>query len=267
MNVGESVTKSYTGGMQSFTVPDSGIYKLEAWGAGTSDTAYSSASARGGYAMGYAKLKKGEILYVCVGGSGGYNGGGSGAWYHDPVYAYFSCGSGGGATHIAKVTGLLSAIGETDFVTNGKGYLIAGGAGGSETYSIANGTVGGSNGGHGGTGGNNGHFGYGNNGASGDSRHGCGGGAGYRGGTGSSAAASGISGGGSGGTSWTGGVPSFEYKGTTYAPSSSSGQRNGNGQAVITLIEKTSSVKYGDKDVSVFYGTKEVSVYYGDKQV
>ena len=32
-NVGDSQSFSYTGGMQSFTAPQKGVYKLEVWGA------------------------------------------------------------------------------------------------------------------------------------------------------------------------------------------------------------------------------------------
>ena len=268
MNVGESVTFDYTQSVQTFTVPNSGVYKLECWGAGTYVDAWGGVgAARGGYASGYAFLKKGLTLYICVGGLNGYNGGGSGAYYHDAVYAYFSCTSGGGATHIAKVGDVLSNIGENSFCVQGNGFLIAGGAGGSESYIIASGTTGTSNGGAGGTGGSGGGFGYGRNGASGDWYHGCGGGGGYRGGNGSSAAASGVSGGGQGGTSWVGNVATFVYKGVTYSPSTTAGARYGNGQAKITLMDKASFIKYGTKDTLVYYRGEEMTVYEGDRQV
>lgn len=246
VNNGDYQDFNYTGDIQSITLTKSGVYKLECWGAGNSISGYGeSASARGGYVSGYKYFDAGTTLYICVGGSSGYNGGGSSTGYHDPVYAYFSCTNGSGATHIAKVSGVLTSFllpnssTEETFTTR-DGYLIAGGAGGSQVYIIANGDTGGRNGGAGGTGGNNGKFGYGNShpgSGSQDWNHGCGGGAGYRGGGASNAAASGISGGGSGGTNWNGGCPTFTYNGTTYSPSSSSGVRNGDGLAKITLTE------------------------------
>ncbi len=265
---GDSQEFSYTGDIQSITLTKSGLYKLEAYGAGTSMSAYGeSASAKGGYVCGYKMLEAGTKLYIGVGGSNGYNGGGASTGYHDPVYAYVSCSSGGGATHIGKVDGQLPAIGETSFVTNGNGFLIAGGAGGCEAYTLASAISGAAAGGAGGTGGNNNTFGKGSDCYVSEPYHGCGGGAGYRGGARATGSGSQPGGGGSGGSNWNAGCPAITYKGQTYSPSASSGTRSGNGLARITLEEVTSDVKYGTKDTSVFYGTKEVTVYYGDKQL
>ena len=90
---------SYTGGVQSFTVPATGTYKLEVWGAqgGYGAAAYHSRGGYGGYSYGNISLTKGQQLFVVVGGqgnSGGYNGGG----------ASYKFTNGGGATHIAKTT-------------------------------------------------------------------------------------------------------------------------------------------------------------------
>lgn len=274
MNVGDVVTFNYTGNVQTFTVPNTGIYKMECWGGGSTEGTYDVPyTSYGGYASGYKLLKKDTVLYICVGQrgviGGGYNGGGSGAWYHDAVYAYFVCSGGGGATHIALVAGLLTSIGETEFVTNEKGFLIAGGAGGCETYEHATGYDARSKGGDGGTGGGNNTFGYGGSAWNDESSgwHGCGGGSGYRGGVAVNGRYGNTGGGGQGGTNWTGGVPSFVYKDETYAPVSSAGVYNGvslDGLAKITLVKK-SSVKYGDLDVDVYYGDKEVTIYYEDK--
>lgn len=270
MDVGESRTFSYTGSVQTFTVPHSGIYKLECNGAGNSNNIYDNAgTAYGGKAIGYKLLKKGTVLYICVGGGSGYNGGGSGVGYHNAEWAYVSANNGSGATHIALVDGLLSNIGETEFCTNGKGFLIAGGAGGCATYAIASGNVYARRGGSGGTGGNNGRFGYGTSNGTQTHHHGPGGGAGYRGGLNADSSGSQVpSGGGSGGTNWIGNVPSFTYKGVTYEPSSTSGNGSGgNGNAIITLIKKNSSMKFGDDEVSVYYGNNEVTLYYGDNEL
>ena len=246
VNNGDYQDFNYTGDIQSITLTKSGVYKLECWGAGTSaEDRYSFASAKGGYVSGHKFLNAGDTLYIVVGGSNGYNGGGSSTSYQDPVYAYFSCSSGGGATHIASKSGLLTSFlvsGSTtnETFTTEDGYLIAGGAGGSVVYQIANGDTGGRDGGAGGTGGNNGKFGIGSShpgSGSHDYDHGCGGGAGYRGGSYSNNSASQINSGGSGGTNWNGGCPTFTYNGTTYSPSSSSGVRNGDGLARVTLTE------------------------------
>ena len=96
----------------------------------------------GGYATGIVYLNASDTLNIVFGGAGnsltafdeitvagnGYNGGG-GLARQDYVQ---KCGAsgGGGATHIAKVTGKLADIGYTEFVTNGKGLIVAGGGSG-----------------------------------------------------------------------------------------------------------------------------------------
>ena len=99
-------TFDYIGGEQTFTALATGTYKLETWGAqGGSRNGY--IGGYGGYSIGTITLSKNQNLYINVGGNGttkigGYNGGGnrpSGdttGWY---------AGSGGGATHIATVSG------------------------------------------------------------------------------------------------------------------------------------------------------------------
>lgn len=270
MEANESRTFNYTGGVQTFTVPNSGLYFLECWGGGNSNNVYDNAgTAYGGYVSGYKYLKKGVVLYICCGGSSGYNGGGAGKGDHYAVWAYVSANNGSGATHIALVNGVLTDIGETSFCNNGNGLLIAGGAGGCQTHSIANGTTAARRGGAGGTGGGNGHFGYGNNGPTGEHDHGGGGGGGYRGGLAAGASGSGVpDNGAQGGTNWIGNVPAIVYKGTTYSPSSSSGTGSGsNGYAKITLIKKGGNSKIGGKEVTIYFGTKEVTAYLGTKEV
>lgn len=102
----------------------------------------------GGYSVGIIQLASEQKLYVNVGGStgnstGGYNGGGNGAssgWGDGTVDKY---GGGGGATHIATKSGLLSTLG------NYKDYIliVSGGGGGSfyhsETYKVVGGHAGG----------------------------------------------------------------------------------------------------------------------------
>ena len=130
----KTVDFDYTGTEQVFTAPVSGTYKLETWGAqgGTYKDTYNV----GGYSTGIVTLKSGENLFINVGGAGntsstekstgGYNGGG---------FSYFQYGfnnsrffsSGGGATHIALISGLLNALEDC----KEKILIVSGGGGGS----------------------------------------------------------------------------------------------------------------------------------------
>ena len=124
----------YTGSEQTFTAPLSGYYKLEVWGAqggGQGDFP----GGYGGYSVGKYYLKKDQMIYITIGGKGsyttgdasvggGYNGGGAGGCDNDNSYGY--CGSGGGATHIATVSGLLSSLSSNV----DKILIVAGGGGG-----------------------------------------------------------------------------------------------------------------------------------------
>ena len=111
-----------TSGEQIFTVPVTGTYKLEVWGAqgGGTNGGY------GAYSVGSIKLNKDQKLYINVGGNtstgtGGYNGGGS---VVENVYG------GGGATHIATVSGLLSTLSsKTSNI-----LIVAGGGGEGNSY-------------------------------------------------------------------------------------------------------------------------------------
>jgi len=137
--VGDFTDFGYSGGVQKYTVPDTGYYQLEVWGA-QGGNANSYHGGYGGYATGASLLRKGEEIYVVVGGqgatastgsgksfAGGYNGGG---------YGYQQSGSllapgGGGATHIATQTGTLYSL---------KNYrnqvlIVAGGGSGAYGYS------------------------------------------------------------------------------------------------------------------------------------
>ncbi|MBQ8132213.1 MAG: InlB B-repeat-containing protein [Bacilli bacterium] len=111
----------YTGGEQNFTAPYSGVYQLETWGAqgGTIDCDVGLIhGGYGGYSTGLIQLNKNTNLYINVGGegtptkikdtitvSGGYNGGGDATGYKDKYVS-----SGGGATHIALESGVLSSL-------------------------------------------------------------------------------------------------------------------------------------------------------------
>ncbi len=126
-------TFSYTGTVQTYTVPITGTYKLEVWGAqGGTDSSDSITAGKGGYAQGQIRLSVNQILYIYVGGQGeptksngggGYNGGGSGGSYAESSDTH--AGGGGGATHIASTSGLLSTLSD-----NRNSVFIVGGGGG-----------------------------------------------------------------------------------------------------------------------------------------
>ena len=249
---------TYTGKIQSFTVPVSGTYKLEVWGA----QGGSINGGLGGYSSGNLYLTEGNILYIVIGnkpttysGIGGYNGGGNGG------DSGSDRGGGGGATHIGKTSTLLKSTALQNL------YIVAGGGGGGtnregEYKTSAQGGTGG--GASGGTGGNSGacvgtgadcferfaaggtqtsgglggigrDFYYnvyvGNNGSYGQGGHGdawrAGGGGGYYGGGAAGVSAFYTSGAG-GGSGYVGGVNNGYME---------NGKNSGNGKAIITLIQ------------------------------
>jgi len=138
----------YTGSVQTYTVPATGTYKIELWGAQGGVGVFSPskpgcAAGKGAYTSGTISLTAGEILYVHVGQKGkqgvinttvaeSYNGGGGGGEGGSDDGA----GSGGGATDVRlssgtwdNATGLRSRI------------MVAGGGGGGscvEDSSFAN---------------------------------------------------------------------------------------------------------------------------------
>lgn len=143
----------YQGAEQTFTVPKTGTYKLEVWGAQGGGHTEDGVGGHGGYATGNITLTKGDTLYLNIGGQGalattntpalgGYNGGGNGHGYVDK-YA----GGGGGATHIATEQGLLSTLS----TKQNKIVIVAGGGGGgvySYNFTPVRYGVGGSGGGY-----------------------------------------------------------------------------------------------------------------------
>lgn len=138
---------NYTGGPQTWTVPETGYYRFEVWGAQggnyTANDNFGHGTAYGGYggyATGVIRLDVGTRLNIYVGGkgngidTGGYNGGGTGkysrAYYWTPGeshYRYhYSC-AGGGATDIRlEGTGLYNRV------------IVAGGGGGALARKLDN---------------------------------------------------------------------------------------------------------------------------------
>ena len=151
-------TEYTTSGSYTYTVPRTGLYKLETWGAQGGTVVYSSTTYRGGYggySTGMVSLKKGDILYLNVGGAGtggissstfagGYNGGGAIASTNTTTDHYHA--SGGGATHIATKEGLLSTL-SSDINSI---LIVSGGGGGGYRHTAGAGysSIGGEGGGH-----------------------------------------------------------------------------------------------------------------------
>lgn len=117
-----------TGKEERYTVPDTGIYTINLSGAqGGSYKSYEGG--RGGSAEIRIWLEKGEILTFEVGGSDGYNGGGSGSVY----------GSGGGCTVLSSdKKGVIAVAGGG----GGASESGAGGAGGSSAFLTGTGYAG-----------------------------------------------------------------------------------------------------------------------------
>ncbi|MDE7164536.1 MAG: hypothetical protein K2O04_03845, partial [Clostridiales bacterium] len=152
---GDTFTFTGTGNYYGVTLPV-GKYNLEVWGAqGGTGTTTTILGGYGGYAKATYTITSTTTLYIYVGGkgvtatatqnavtSGGYNGGGQTQYRRTCSHR---TGSGGGATHIATASGLLSSLsGNTGAV------LIVGGGGGGGGYAATT-AVGGSGGPSGGS--------------------------------------------------------------------------------------------------------------------
>lgn len=108
---------SYTGAPQTFTVPTSGKYKIELWGAaggdggGANNMNSGSHAGRGGYTSGEINLDAGTNLYVYVGQKGAYGagsnpyGGPAASWNGGGYGGNNQSGSGGGATDVRLKNG------------------------------------------------------------------------------------------------------------------------------------------------------------------
>ena len=142
----------YTGAEQTFVAPVSGTYRLETWGAQGGDAKDNYHGGYGGYSTGIIFLSNKQNIYINTGGAGykdddynkstialgGYNGGGNGCGWNDKLAS-----SGGGATHIAIKSGLLTSL--EPYKDNI--LIVSGGGGGS---GFQNSKFGGGKGGSGG---------------------------------------------------------------------------------------------------------------------
>lgn len=135
-----------------FAAPCSGTYKLETWGA-QGGSALTLEGGYGGYSVGNIDLNRGKQLYIVVGGKGesaptltmqsqtyikqvkgGYNGGGNGTSGQCRTDNLRHATGGGGATHIALSSGLL-----TSFEIKKDDILIVSGGGGGAYFSSLDG--------------------------------------------------------------------------------------------------------------------------------
>jgi|GEM_PF-1386857 len=249
------VRYGFNGGIQVFTAPTSGIYKLEAYGA-QGGAEWGTGGAAGGYAMGYKKMKQGESVYICVasaasGTSAGYNGGGGGYFGEWGGGERTSGAGGGGCTSITTTNrGVLrNFASNTDEV-----LLVAGGGGGNFHGETWNGGKRDRYGTPGGSPKETAGFGQGTGGS------GAGGG-GYYGGAGGRYTAEG----GSGGTNYVG-LPAFTFAGQTYSGASKAGGQGGNGMCVISFVRYLVDASRQGEEEQHFIERQEVSMpfaFYG----
>ena len=122
-------TFTYSATPEAFTVPETGTYQLEVWGA--SGGSLGGTAGNGGYATAKLTLTYNSTIYVVVGSAGnsyngGYNGGGNGG-ESTGVEGSQSGAGGGGATHIATATGTLETLRTQQSCI----LIVAGGGGGT----------------------------------------------------------------------------------------------------------------------------------------
>ncbi len=249
-----------TGGIQLWTVPATGTYQIEVWGA-QGGTGNAAAGGKGARMRGDFMLQKGERLRILVGqlgSNGGYGAGGGGGSFvvKESANARLIIAGGGGGggrsyNDAGRSNGTIAGNGLYGLRSSGSNGGAGGTGGGSsdngKTYSTSYGTGGGggfnTNGTHGsysGKGGNSflnggaggaryssnaGHGGFGGGAGGSDysssTYHGGGGGGGYAGGGGGY-----TQGNGGGGGSYNGGTN----------PSNTAGTNSGHGKVAITLI-------------------------------
>lgn len=143
-------------GEHTFTIPQTGYYKIETWGAeggqGSRNGNPLIAGGKGGYVSGIIYFTKDTSFFINVGGkgkdgngwtntgaAGGYNGGGKGGDNSNGEEAAYGgadpAGGGGGATHIAKQSGVLKNLSNA----KDKIMMVAGGGGGGSWGNVGGG--------------------------------------------------------------------------------------------------------------------------------
>ena len=271
--IGESQSFGYTSSVQEFVIPFNGVYKLETWGAQGGDSDYGG---KGGYSVRYVYFKKNDIIYVCVGGTGSYNGGGAATYASGDSYCVYS---GGGATHIATVSGQLKEL--SAYKDTGEILVVAGGGGGRGGKWV-DGNAGGYGGGlSGGSargknwadesytssgGSQTSGFKFGQGGGGGSAAGVSGGGGGWYGGQAT------IRGGGAGGSGYIG-QNSASYTVTfankQYTNSTSGNVNKGNGRATITYVDKGVLFNFNGTEITelVYNGTNITSLNFNGTTV
>ncbi len=239
-----SVTFTYTGGNQSWTVPAGApSATIECWGAegGRSDE-ITSPGGQGAYIKGTFSVTPGEVLTVIVGGKGedgsgslDGGGGGGGSFVHRSGTPLIIAAGGGGGTYQpsepgqdgnAGTSGGLGGYasfpttpGEGGYSDNGGGGGCGAGGGGWNSAGTSNSWADGGAAAGGAGGGSDHTYGAGGFGGGGGAYHGGGGGGGYTGGN--------------GGNYYIGGGGGGSYN-TGSAQVNTTGVRTGNGQVTIT---------------------------------
>ncbi|TWD90237.1 Ig-like protein group 2 [Neobacillus bataviensis] len=266
----------YTGGVQAWTVPQSGTYRLETWGAqgGRSSFWDMLEGGKGGYSSADFQLTSGQTLYIFVGGKGedgqdssmrnyigGWNGGGNSI--ADP--GCNSGGAGGGASDI-RIGGL--SLNNRIIIAGGGGGSggdLGGAGGGANQIGGSSGSATGGTLIEGGTGSYQGSLGQGGGGpeyANGNTNwHAGGGGGGYYGG------------GAGRDTSSSGGAGGSGFVNTNFASNihGESGIQFGNGMARITPLNTQqvdlTKIIVSERSVSLPLGGEtqlNVTAYYSD---
>ncbi|MEU5434403.1 glycine-rich protein [Streptomyces sp. NPDC020719] len=245
-----TVTFSYTGSAQSFTVP-ANVYSIsvDAFGAqGQNGPEGGSTGGLGGEAQGQLAVTPGQVLQINVGGSGGFGGSGAAGAGGDRTV---DGGAGGGASDVRKGGNGLS-----------ERLVVAGGGGGGGNWigSAVSG-AGGSGGGISGTAGANGSDGAQGGGAGTASAGGAGGlganGAGTAAGgalglAGTGGAGASGAGGGGGGGGWFGGGGGGGIMSSPSGTVGSAGGGGGSGYGPAGTVFH-GGVRSGDGSVSITY--------------
>ncbi|MDR3356018.1 MAG: InlB B-repeat-containing protein [Spirochaetaceae bacterium] len=131
---------AYTGKSRAWTVPKTGRYKIEAWGAGNDFGDATEHKGAGGYVSGVISLNEGTTLYIYSGGqgvvggvfggdttAGGWNGGGKGS--KSPSHG-MNGGGGGGASDVRRVKAAGADTAWNHKASLESRIIVAGGGGG-----------------------------------------------------------------------------------------------------------------------------------------
>ena len=143
-----SQTFSYTGSVQTFTVPAcKQQVTLQVWGAQGDNATIGGTGGLGGYATGTLAVTPGQVLQIYVGGRTGFNGGGhpgpNGSQTSGGTIGLDSGGVGGGASDVRTTAALNTRV------------IVAGGGGGGGHAGVWTTCQPGGTGGAGGAGGGN----------------------------------------------------------------------------------------------------------------